>query len=269
VALNVGWSLVLEEWFYFTFPWFLYAVHRLSRGRLSAVSCVALVSVALLVGCGTLRCILQFNPSFPDPSFHGHPIMRLDCAAWGVLAACLYSLKSQFPAPSRAVWWLAMLAAWLVCFGHGALWVALQDPEWQRLLRFAKWQRFFLPFEWSIMNMAFALFVLLLAWSKAAGRGWLGYAITTISVLSYSIYLFHGPVVIFVRMTNYNAFGVPVGVAITLVAIICGAFVTYWLIEQPFLWLRDRLPFRHGVPARSAGASPMRGMAAPISVRVR
>ncbi len=241
VALVVGWSLVLEEWFYLVFPWLLLGLSRSVLRRHSAVTRVAITSLIPLVGCTLLRALLQ-GTAVPDPSFHAHPILRLDCAAYGVLAACLYRAQRQ-PVRALSGWILGagFLAVLVMFLGWGALFVAIADARFQAWSGMATWGRFFFPIQWSVLDLVFAGLVLLLARALLAPSGLIGWTVTTVSRLSYSIYLGHAAVMGFVQWRAIAALGHAAGAAVTLGMIIAAAYVTYALIEQPFLKARDYL----------------------------
>ncbi len=248
-ALVVSWSLVMEEFFYLLFPLFLLAATFAARRRAIGAGGVLAVAVAEIVACNTARLLALSGAFGPigDASFHTAPLMRLDCAAYGVAAAALVALRSSRPAASRPAaspsrWSLPLVAACVAGFVALCAWLFVRvfDPRFQVASGFVHWARFYFAFQYAALDAAFALLVVALWRGLRRLPPWCGVPVGFVSRISYSLYLVHAPLLAFWLAPAVARFGRVGGVALVTAAVLGVSWLTWRGIEQPFLAVRDR-----------------------------
>lgn len=240
--LTVSWSLVMEEYFYLFFPLLMAVLGVLSMRRCRGAGCVAAVAAGLLLGCTAARAahLLGYLP-IPAENFQYHPFYRLDCAAWGVLAACLAARW-----PGVRGWlqgWRGILAAAASLGGIGMLnfmFLYLPSPAFQLAIGFPTWGIAWLAMEQSLANLVWAVLVMALWANPGAVPASLRPGIQWLSLLSYSIYLVHLPIVSATER-HAAALGPALRFAVVVGLTLAVSALTYAAIERPFLRLRDRL----------------------------
>lgn len=213
------WSLAVEEQFYLVTPLLLYGawVARFSVGRQRNQVLGAAVILAFAVSF--LGCIL-FTQSPKNPGFYATPFRVWEFIAGG---AIWYFLPLTMGLSGRAlgmVTW-AGLAAILTAI------VTYSEAEAY-------------PSYLAIMPVA-GSFLLILAGAARPGIGTTRFLawppLVWIGLVSYAWYLWHWPLLSFVRIYN---FGQP-GLARDGIAAVVALFLaigSYWLIERPILRLR-------------------------------
>jgi peptidoglycan/LPS O-acetylase OafA/YrhL len=241
--LIVSWSLVLEEYFYFSFPLLMLALARSSPQRLGAPRCALLVAGALAAGCALMRIGLSLlGYGGTDPSFHLNPLLRLDCAAYGVIAACVWEARS---APIRSVLalrWVRpalILAVLSFVLLDATLYIGvLRSTLFVQWIHYHEWNLFYVPSRDALLNAAFAAFVLAVAEMRLGFAT--GFVARWLSWLSYSIYLIHVPILFFLIPRTMPSVSPGLHLALGVVLTLAGSFLTWLLIETPFLSVRDR-----------------------------
>jgi peptidoglycan/LPS O-acetylase OafA/YrhL len=228
------WSLAIEEQFYLVWPLVTLGCLTLARGRLRLLATVAAVGAAVSV---VLMAVL-YQSGDPSRSYYGtdthaHPILV------GVLLALVLVGRPEASARVRrlfdavgAVALLAMLATF--AFAHDT------SP---RLYRGG--------------SLGFALLVaIVIATVMRAPRGALGRAfalrpLVALGVISYGVYLWHWPIIVYATEERTGLSGVPLQVlqvALTLVV----SIASYLLVERPI---------RRGFRTRRAWAWAPAGLA--------
>lgn len=209
IALGHTWSLAVEEQFYLLWPFILVALGWRRAPWLVLAFCIA---------APVLRGIL----SVPDGAVQ---VLWTrfentgDAIGWG----CLYALASErrklprLSTQASAVTAVVAAIALLVMSMFSAL-----------------------PTTWNVAGTVAAdLTALILLHSALNAQGtfvhWLlnNRAVRTVGVLSYSLYLWQ-------QVFVYGGF--KLGAPANLLAIATAAMLSYYLIERPFLRLKDRLP---------------------------
>lgn len=237
-VLNVSWSLVLEEYFYLFFPLLLFQLARLTRLRGAALA--AVLSITLIIVCAAARIYLNLSdPTVMDHSFRDHPFLRLDCAAWGVLAACARIAWSR-----KALAWFrvpALVPAIAIALTVAQMWLFIRkyDVAFEVATHFWAWNYYYEATQYSVASAVFAALVLSLSLQLPVIAGWAGRVIRFISLRSYSIYLLHVPILLFVMPQTLAALGPLPRLAAWAVIVLAAASITYQCIEKPFLWMRD------------------------------
>ncbi len=239
-ALPVSWSLVMEEYFYLAFPlaMLLLAAMGGRGGRL-----VLVTAIGLIVTCSGLRLwnAYGFGPGWPAPFVHENPLLRLDCAAYGVLGAWVFE---RFPKCVRTMagrggW--NFIGAGLALAGLTAsalVWVLGCSGAELVAAGFLQWGPAFLAMQPALFDLAFAVAVLgatLIQWDVCHAFRRL---IVGISLVSYSTYLLHLAIIGQVQQWT----GTPDMVRALAILGLTGiaSVLSYRLIERPFLAVRDR-----------------------------
>lgn len=251
-AIEHFWSLSVEEQFYLIWPVLLILCLRLGgvRGRERA----AWLAAAAIVLSPLVR-IVSFrthNPWLHDGAgFH----MHADALMFGCGAALLEG-KALFERVYRAVTRLP----WLPVLGL-AVGSYLE-------MRFQNYWNFPIGETWTGALLAFTLLWTVRNADSLAGRALNVRWVTHIGVLSYSIYLWQ---TLFLHYQNASVFA---GAAwagrlpLNWLGILIAAEISYALVEQPSLRLRNRLLRRAEVYSPSPSASDRRMGASGTALRV-
>ena len=230
------WSLVLEECFYLFGPLRLIAALALLRRR--GLWAVPLVCLTLIVACTLGRNAAGLSPHpFWGPEPPTNPVLRLDCAAWGLLAAWLVRRR---PLPAAAAWLLlGMGGAAVVVLGW--VWAGVFAPERLIPWGFRLWSPAWASLHPALEEAATACIVLGLHRLLPRATGPLASATSTMAALSYALYLVHVPVLDLSRtagLDDASRWGPRLA---TVALVIAAALALRFLVELPFLAIRDRL----------------------------
>jgi peptidoglycan/LPS O-acetylase OafA/YrhL len=235
------WSLVLEEWFYLFVPPML-LLARLVVPKRWVVPAIC----ALLFGvCTALR---SWAYGHPNAAVWGsdltiNPILRLDCAAWGLLAACL-------PCPGRRAGWGLFAGGCVLLIGLGVIFELSFTPEVLAPFGYAHWALGWSVLRTSLIEFAAMCGLLGLAVVLPDGQGAAAWLARAIARLSYALYLVHVPVIYLGRLYGLDdETGWPARITVTLV-VIAAAVAMRLLVERPVLALRDWV-----LPERRAGTA--------------
>jgi peptidoglycan/LPS O-acetylase OafA/YrhL len=234
-----GWSLCVEEHFYFLIPFLFIGLRKLRTDRARLTVLIALYLVA-----PAMRLFLCLHDPAALGSAYVRTHTRLDTLVGGVLIAYVHNrwgdrLRRWLEAPAARA---AIAVPTLGC-----LWVLLNpgifpDPSLGSV------------FQWGTFSslMYFGFILLLLN----GGDGWLPRALSAplfrrVATLGYGVYLVHIPICYVVINPGANAlvqrWGWSMGVVwpLSLAALIGGslvvAYVMHVIIEKPSLRLRDRV----------------------------
>lgn len=243
-VLAVSWSLVMEEWFYLLFPVFMLCAALVIGRKRIGVGGVLGIALAIVLLCPATRLATYFA-GLPSQYLiaHDNPILRLDCAAYGVLAAALDDIVIRRRRPA----WLgpaAMIAtggSLLVVLAWLGLYVKIFDPAFQLATGFAHWSPCYFAVQYAVFDLAAATLVFGLFHCLPRMNGVAGRPITLLSRISYSVYLIHVSILAAGTTLAVGILGRAGGIAALTVVVLLTAYATYRLIELPFLALRDRL----------------------------
>ncbi|MDB5491612.1 MAG: putative rane protein [Micavibrio sp.] len=202
------WSLAVEEQFYLLFPPFFYGIYRAVKGNRKAIGW----AVALLFLASLAANLALINTS-PDKTFY-----ILPTRAWELLTGSLVFLVlrhislSRYTAEGMAAIGTACIAVCFVFYDRNTLF-----PGWAALLPCAG--------------------TALLIWSNLHGTTLPGRVLSTrpmvmIGLISYGLYLFHWPVLVFARYALDRELNAMEGLATMAVTIILSV-ASYRLIEMP------------------------------------
>jgi len=216
---GVVWSLIVELHFYVLLPLLALALRRFARGspRRAALALVSLGAASYLVW--ELVTAWQPNPvwrySLPANFYFFVP---------GMLVALIrVSWEERTPRRLRGV--IARADAWL--FASALLWLVV---FWRYNLTLVAAAASFLVVGACVLPLRQGSLVRALEWRPLAVLG----------IASYSLYLWHIPVIRLIAGSSVPAYGYA-GLVIRVVPLACVvALVSYAIIEAPFLRLRRR-----------------------------
>ena len=208
------WSLAIEEQFYMLWPVALWAAYRVRASRL--VLCVALIAASFALN-------LVFVHSNPVAAFYSPGTRAWELLAGSVLA--YFATPAGKPLLRRVLAPRSSTASSLHAFiGLGLLGVAVATIT--RDHAFPGW--------WALLPVLGTCFIL------AAGSGaWFNRVVLShpllvwIGLISYPLYLWHWPLLVFARLAEYNGTPPwPVRLAAVALSVLL-ASLTYMTIERP------------------------------------
>ena len=235
------WSLAVEEHFYLTLPLLLWLV-RGKKERPFAVLPWAFAAIA--TGCLALRVAGAWGQSHAVRASFAPTHLRCDSLLFGVVLAWLVHFHGEKVTRfvRRWNWWLPAGA------------IALAAPAFIFDLAVTP---FLFTFGFTALWFAAGL-VLLFAVHRSGKRG----ALAWIGFYSYSIYLWHIPVErIFLPLLLPRDLPPQLGMIAYFAASIVTGVVAAWLVELPFLRLRDRLFPSHSRPSAPRESAPLDALA--------
>ncbi len=250
------WSLGVEEHFYLLLPWIilLFQTKHLKMDGGRVLRQVAWLTLVIAGACLAFRGLAKATHPVTDGYSHYFPThLRIDSLMVGVLLAAAARFSPGRLAPWRRWRWLLGLFA----VGVFVLPTFLPDGKYESIY----------PFDCPLLILGSAAVVILAYFADqpciAEGdksRAGLGYAgclprgLALIGFYSYSIYLWHGYFGPPITKRLLETARLPVGgsgvatlahFAIYLLVTVLLGVLSYWLIERPFLGIRDRLFPRH------------------------
>ncbi|MBT0769516.1 acyltransferase [Kineosporia sp. J2-2] len=208
------WSLAIEEQFYLAWP-LLITLLLIPRSRRPAAAVIGLV----IAGSFTLA-LLTYGP---QTYFTTHT--RVWELAAGALCAVVMSRRSGQPRWGGAMSWLGLALT------VGALFVVRPETMW--------------PGPLTAVVVAGTVLVLRFGEApRGTGRLLSVRPLTWLGDISYSLYLWHWPLVVFAERDGVLTLAEGAGVAVVSVLL---AAVTYVLVERPARTARFWLPTRLGI----------------------
>jgi peptidoglycan/LPS O-acetylase OafA/YrhL len=269
-AFSHAWSLCVEEQFYLVLPAVLalgawLANRRPRRVALTRVHGWALMGALVVLGV-VARGLLwpSYARSTPD---HGYTtwiyystLCRFDEFIPGVAIAMLKNFH-------RPVWDRLMARGGLLtAVGISAVAAMLALQHFYYYIDGQGWTFPMTAFGYSLNAVAFALLTAAALSPSAQGMRWRIPGARNLALWSYSIYLSHKPLAMFIAH-QLKPLGVSDSARLAIVAIACVAVggLLYHLVEAPFMAWRDRLVpsnFRAdagGAPLAADGLSPRAG----------
>lgn len=227
------WSLAVEEHFYLLLPLLLFLVRGTKERPFAALPALF---AGVAIGCLALRVGGSWGQTHVTRESFVPTHLRIDSLFFGVLIAWLMHFRSAQIGPfvMRWRWWMLVAA------------LALTAPAFVFDL-IPTWYLF--TFGFTALYLAGGL-LLLLALHHPVRRG----ALAWIGLYSYSIYLWHIPVnrMFLPFLLPRNVDPLQLLAAYFLASVAVGVLAA-WIVEMPFLRLRDRW-----FPSGSEAARPER-----------
>lgn len=220
------WSLAVEEQFYFVFPLLVLGLYRWGGRRAwrPAIAWLALVSFA---------CNLVMTVRDPNGAYFLAP-----ARAWEILLGALVALQPQRVLSRRGRNAMTALGVAMILVATFAFDSSIAYPGWPGLLP----------------CLGSALVIYAGAAEDPAVNRWIGHPVPRfLGVISYSLYLWHWPVLVFARFLMVEP---PTAMQkLVLLALVFLIGLLSWkYVEQPFRAGR-RMPARRVVGAAAAGAA--------------
>lgn len=242
VFFTESWSLPIEEFAYIIGPlllyFFLFFKLKISKSKL-----FGLVTFMLIVFFVITKIIYNFNASGSDMIFwnvnlKAVTLYRIDAIYIGVLAACFSMIK---PKTWNKVSLLSFIIGAIIFLGLNYIITAKQV--------FIETH----PFFWNVLylpinSVAIAFCLPLLSNIKSAPK-FILIPITTISIISYSMYLLHYSIVLqllkyFLPSEGLSNFDVSIYIAVYVIITILLSYMLYYAFEKPMMDIRDKPYFR-------------------------
>jgi len=227
---GVAWSLSIEEWFYLLFPFLFYLISK--RYKMSSRNqFIIIVSFILIIIC------LRFNYCLSEMSNYDLEIrkripFRLDSIVYGVLIAWFW--RNHQSKVNR-------LKIFLLGLGLFFLIVGICVVELNYFDQFKNLSLFNKTFLFTYFNIGFSLIIIYFVKLKIVLHPFIKKSITLISLISYSVYLFHIPIINI--MKYYFDDGWILFLSIWILTILC-SWLIYKYFELPFLKLRDKVTLK-------------------------
>jgi len=228
-----AWSLAVEEHFYLALPLVLLA---LGRGKGQPFARLPLVALFVALGALALRRVVADEPfSFRTHLFPTH--LRIDSLFFGVFLAWLWHFRREALEPFLERWrWPLGVAA-----------VALAAPAFLLDLGGSAYLH-----TWGFTGLYVSAGIVLLL---ALRRPLVWRPLAFIGAYSYSIYLWHMPIRLYLASWGPRDWPPLAQAGLFFALSVVIGIVAAWIVERPFLALRDRL-----LPTRSrplAAAAPI------------
>jgi peptidoglycan/LPS O-acetylase OafA/YrhL len=221
------WSLGIEEQFYMLWPLGLWAAYRVRASRLAL--CLALIAASFALN-------VAYVHSNPVAAFYSPGTRFWELLAGSVLA--YFATPAGKPLLRRVVPPSSRTASTLHAFIGLAL-LAVAVATVTRVHAFPGW--------WALLPVLGTCFIL-----AAGSDAWLNRVVLSnrvmvgIGLISYPLYLWHWPLLVFARLAEYNgAPPWPIRLAAVALSVLL-AWLTYIVIERP-------LRFGRSTTARLAG----------------
>lgn len=233
--MGVTWSLVIEEWFYILVPVLLFVLHR----RHVPVKKIMMVLMGLCAAIIGLKLYMVFVRHIPFTGIRPSVPLRLDSLCFGVALAYL---KSAYGAYYKRLCHPAFAAAALAAIVLLAMLIAGAGDQ----TSVADHNLFVKALWFPAFSCCVALMVPFVESSHVVNVQLkrirpLFFALTLISILTYSIYLTH----LFSLDVCHNwlgSFGSYALVQYSMIVLV--AFIVYVCYEHPMTQLRDRTFFK-------------------------
>lgn len=239
---NHTWSLAVEEHFYIGLPLLLLGLIWMGRRVGDPFRLMVPLGAAGAVGLAGLRCVNAWWQPYSNPSHLFPTHLRADSLLAGVLLAYAWHFHragfDRFVGGRRRM----LLVAGVACFVPAFL--------------------FALETAWFVSTLGLTLFALGSVLVIAAGLGSEAPAVARwlapVGGRSYSIYLWHMPVLIWGVPLCERAVGYRLDDGVRMAVYLLGSLVSgagmAWLVEKPSQWLRDR--WFPSLSERRAGGTP-------------
>ena len=220
------WSLAVEEQFYIVFPLLMFGLWKFARRHITGI----LVFAALV----SFGINLLATARYPEIAFYVAPTR-----AWQLLLGSILAV-SLWPSPHRQ-WQKDLLAIGGLVLIGGSIVLLAPGPDYPG------------------MNALYpTLGAALVIYAGASDTGWVGgwlrqRGIVFFGLISYSLYLWHWPLIVFTKYVAIRELS-PLETAAVLAASFAAAVLSWRFVEQPFRH-RQYLPRPAGMFAAAGAAT--------------
>ena len=233
-----SWSLPIEEFAYIIGPLLLYVL-LFFKLNISKSKLFGFVTVFIILFFTITKIIYNFNTIGSDMIFwNGNlkaiTLYRIDAIYFGVLAAYFSMVKSK-------IWMklgsLSFIIGVLIFLGLNYI-----IPTKQLLIETN-------PFFWNVLylpinSIAIALCLPLLSQIETAPNFFL-IPVTTLSIISYSMYLLHYSIVLqllkyFIPSEGLSSLNVSIYISVYVIVTILLSYILYYVFEKPMMDIRDK-----------------------------
>jgi peptidoglycan/LPS O-acetylase OafA/YrhL len=240
--LRHAWSLAIEEQFYLVWPLIFVAALKLAKGRLRVLVALSVVgAVASVVVMGVL-----FGDGDPSRAYYG-----TDSRAHGLLAGALLAMAitARRPASSghRGRWRHASERWSVPGWAYGVLGAASVVVMAVMFATVDDQDAWLYPWGFVLFELAVVAVILSVARASATlvSRGLAWRPLCWVGAISYGLYLWHWPVLVFLSEGRLRIDGWQLFVVRTVVTLAC-ALASYHFLEQPIRrgrWLHGKVGF--------------------------
>lgn len=241
LAFNpVSWSLSVEEWFYFTIPLIMLLTFRFIKGNKRTYFMGVSLSIIILSLIARILLVVFTDPSF-DFGVRKQMLFRLDSIMFGViLAGIKFYYKNLYRkiVDNRKKVFIISMVALVLC----EIWFVLHRD------RITLDQSLFSrTFFFDIVSISCALFVISLETIKCPRIIVVGKVITTISILSYGVYLLHfGIYTLMKKLVTVNSIFIGItSFVVSTVFVFILSTIIYKFYELPIMNLRNKLKIKN------------------------
>jgi len=222
-----AWSLSIEEIFYFLLPLTFFGIWAILRKPVPAL----LATLFLLLSVSmALRYHGAMEATLWDEQVRKVTLFRIDSLMWGVLLSILHR---TIPASRRCILQRGSYA--IACLLPIAVYTTTHGTDWMNKSLFAKF--------WLFPIASLGICGILSLGLKFSLPRMVTAITSAIAKLSYSMYLSNIAVLLvmlyLVGVTNSTADNL-IRLAAYFPAVIAVSALSYYFVEKPFLWVRDR-----------------------------
>ncbi|MDX6670058.1 MAG: hypothetical protein QOI91_421 [Solirubrobacteraceae bacterium] len=226
MSLNpVTWTLCLEVAFYALLPVLGMFAYHLAKGRWRPQAFLLLG----MIGVGVVWNVLGRVLHWQQPANKALPAY-LPYFAAGMLLALLLEARRQSGRPLR----LSTRATWMTTLGGVALVVG--NSVWHVLSPGLKYDKLLVALRDIPAGVGFALLIAAVVAGQGMSTGWLRARwLAALGVISYGFYLWHVPLIVFVRAMSPDKPGAFVLAAIVTPLALAAGTASWFLVERPLM----------------------------------
>lgn len=243
-----AWTLSVEEWFYLMIPVLLFVLVGIFK--MAPKKAILTTVIAIVVASITLRlCKYSLHPVMSvtewDSNFRKEVITRMDSLMFGVLGAYLtYYYKSLWVKHKAKLFWIGLGIVTASQF------VSVYIAQGSRIAE-TGYGLYLSVFSFTVVAIGIFLLLPLLSEVKT-GKGAVFKALTTISIISYSMYLIHVSLIqsfVFglIGQGTTSHFLIIIRYGLYFILTIGCSILLYKFFEKPTTNLRERIVRKRAV----------------------
>lgn len=234
----VSWSLSIEEWFYLTVPFIFLVIFSFLKVKNKGILFIA-VTIMLLILFNGMRVyeVITNNPTW-DFGVRKQIFLRLDSILTGVLIAGISVYYKKFYDSLKTSYLYVISIAGILFCGY---YYVIELEAGKEIINSSFFGRTFL---FSLVSLFFGLLIVALEKTDFTNAR-ISKPVNFISVTSYSVYLVHYE--LFIYLLKYNNNSIQWSVLLLIISLILTYIISHTLYryyEKPFMNLRDKKLFR-------------------------